>query len=150
MLIIQDNDEAGAKHTARVAAALRGVVPNLGVVRFPELGPGGDLTDYFGETAAGCWARIERALQAGAPPAYTLIVCISTHWERTTGYGTTPSARRLELVTGLPGGGKSLLHCYLIAIVTTGRAWPDGAPGPQPGRLSSLPLRIAPGRKDAG
>ena len=42
------------------------------------------------------------------------------------------------MITGIPGVGKSLLQCDRIAIVTTGRNWPDGAPGPQPGRVIVL------------
>ena len=50
--IIQDNDAAGAKHTANVIKALNGVVPTIGVVRFPELKPGGDLTISLKPAAA--------------------------------------------------------------------------------------------------
>ena len=35
----------------------------------------------------------------------------------------------LELLTGLPGMGKSQVHCQFVASVTTGRAWPDGTNG---------------------
>ena len=36
---MEDNDAAGAKHTAIVLKELNDVVPTIGVVRFPELGP---------------------------------------------------------------------------------------------------------------
>ena len=47
------------------------IVPTIGVVRFPELKPGGDLSDYFerGGTKAGLLIRIEEALQAGVAPS---------------------------------------------------------------------------------
>ena len=54
--IMEDNDAGGAKHTATSLKALR-LVPNIGVVRFPELKPGGDLTDFFeagGNKAMAC------------------------------------------------------------------------------------------------
>ena len=41
----------------------------------------------------------------------------------------SPLARPLELLTGLPGMGKSQVHCQFVASVTTGRAWPDGTNG---------------------
>jgi hypothetical protein len=49
---MEDNDAAGAKHTAVILRALRDEVPNIGVMRFPELKPGGDLTDFFERPAA--------------------------------------------------------------------------------------------------
>jgi hypothetical protein len=38
----------------------------------------------------------------------------------------------LELLTGIPGLGKSQLQCSLIASATTGRPWPNGAVGVAP------------------
>jgi putative DNA primase/helicase len=32
-----------------------------------------------------------------------------------------------ELLTGIPGGGKSQIHCAFVTYVTTGGAWPDHA-----------------------
>jgi hypothetical protein len=32
----------------------------------------------------------------------------------------------LELLTGIPGLGKSQVHCSMVACATTGRPWPDG------------------------
>src|SRR5215831_18356613 len=29
-----------------------------------------------------------------------------------------------------PDLGKSQIHCFIVAVVTTGRDWPDGAKGP--------------------
>jgi hypothetical protein len=38
-------------------------------------------------------------------------------------------------MTGLKGLGKSQIHCSHIACATTGRDWPDGAPGITPGNV---------------
>ena len=75
VVIVQDNDEPGAKHTAAITRALKGIVPLIGVVRFPELSPGGDLSDYFdaGGTKPYLQKRIDEALKAGAAPSYTLV-----------------------------------------------------------------------------
>jgi DNA polymerase bacteriophage-type len=141
VVILEDNDAAGTKHTAKVSAALHGIVPAIGVVAFPELGPGGDLSDYFerGGSKPYLVTRIEEALQRGIALNYTLIDLDKDPpeaddwlWE-----GHLP-AGALELTTGIPGVGKSLLQCDLIAIVTTGRNWPDGTSGPQPGRVIIL------------
>jgi AAA domain len=40
-----------------------------------------------------------------------------------------------ELLTGSKGLGKSQLQCDLVARVTTGRAWPDGQRGIEPGNV---------------
>lgn len=139
--IVEDNDAAGAKHTATVLKALRSVVPAIGVVRFPELPPGGDLSDYFerGNSKAGLLIRIEEALKSGIARPYVV-----THlheyvpeaqdwiWEKHLPVGA------LELLTGAPSIGKSLLQCNLIATLTTGHPWPDGSPGPTPGRVVIL------------
>jgi hypothetical protein len=63
--IMEDNDAAGAKHTAIILKELRDVVPTIGVVRFPELKVGGDLTDFFeaGGNKPYLLSRIEAALK---------------------------------------------------------------------------------------
>ena len=40
-----------------------------------------------------------------------------------------------ELMTGIKGLGKSQVHASLVARATTGRDWPDGAPGCEPGNV---------------
>jgi putative DNA primase/helicase len=41
----------------------------------------------------------------------------------------------LELLTGIPGLGKSQLQCYFVACVTSGKVWPDGAPATAPANV---------------
>jgi putative DNA primase/helicase len=43
-----------------------------------------------------------------------------------------------ELLTGLPGLGKSQVQCHYIACTTAGRAWPDGARGGTPANVFML------------
>ena len=43
-----------------------------------------------------------------------------------------------ELLTGLPGKGKSQVHCQFVASVTTGRTWPDGTNGIPAGNVIML------------
>src|SRR5262249_16773391 len=38
----------------------------------------------------------------------------------------------LELMTGIPGVGKSPLQLSCVGIATTGRRWPDGQPATEP------------------
>jgi putative DNA primase/helicase len=139
--ILEDNDTPGTKNTAAVLRALRGIVPTIGIVRFPELGPGGDVSDYFARGGSKDYlqTRIETALRQGVACEYTLLNLKDVPseaqdwlWEGHLQIGT------LELVTGIPGVGKSLLQCNLIATITTGRDWPNGEPGPKPGQVIIL------------
>jgi putative DNA primase/helicase len=120
---------------------LREMVPTIGVVRFPELGPGGDLSNYFERygTRAGLLLRIEEALQRGGVHDYTMTK-LNQHSPEALAWlwrGHLPLGA-LELLTGQVGIGKSLVQCDLIARITTGQDWPDGAPGPEPGRVIIL------------
>jgi DNA polymerase len=139
--IMEDNDVAGAKHTAVVLKALNGVVPTIGVVRFPELPEHGDLTNFFerGGTKAGLLIRIEEALKAGIARPYIArnldqIMLTEQRWL----WRNHLPIGALELTAGLPGIGKGLLHCDLIARTTTGREWPDHLPGSGPKRVIVL------------
>jgi putative DNA primase/helicase len=40
-----------------------------------------------------------------------------------------------ELMTGIKGMGKSQIQCSLVACATTGRPWPNGAAGIEPGNV---------------
>ena len=131
--ILEDNDDAGRSHAAKVADALHGTVPEIRVVSFPELPNRGDVSDWL-ETGGTVAQLLERAKTAKAPPppgkAYTLvraseIVARGMDW-LWRGHLLRGS---LELLAGLPGMGKSQVHCQFVACVTTGLAWPDGTKG---------------------
>jgi hypothetical protein len=139
--IVEDHDGDGEHHTELIVHALRGVVPTIGVLRFPELPARGDLTNYFerGGTKVGLLLRIEDALKAGIPHPYiagelrnTLMTAQRWLWRDHLPIGA------LELTSGQVGIGKGLLLCDLIARVTTGPNWPDGSPGPEPGSVIIL------------
>ena len=136
--IIEDNDTDGARHTALILKTLRDLVPSIGVVQFPELGPGGDLSDYFagGGSKAYLLTRIETALKAGAARPYVVVPAsevdlenVSWLWPGHLAHGA------LELLTGDPDLGKSQIHMAYAACVTSGKAWPDGFPGAQRQRV---------------
>jgi hypothetical protein len=139
--IVEDHDGDGERHTDLIVNALRAIVPTIGVLRFPELPRRGDLTDYFerGGTKPGLLLRIEDALKAGIPHPYILhklgIETVTTQrwlWRNHLPIGA------LELNAGKVGIGKGLLLCDLIARITTGRKWPDGSPGSEPGSVIVL------------
>jgi hypothetical protein len=136
----EDNDDAGRKHTAKVLAALRGIVPTVIVVSFPELSEGSDVTDWvdLGGTLQGLLARMEEARKRGVQK-YTLIDLTTVKlrgydwiWEKRLARGG------LELMAGMPGLGKSLVHCQYAACVTGGKPWPDGSPATEPAHVILL------------
>src|SRR5262249_48358227 len=45
--VLEDNDDAGRAHTAKVISALRGIVPTIAVVSFSELPEKGDVSDWL-------------------------------------------------------------------------------------------------------
>ena len=47
VVILEDNDTQGQKHGRVVSKSLEGIARSIKIVRFPELGKGGDVTDYL-------------------------------------------------------------------------------------------------------
>jgi DNA polymerase bacteriophage-type len=139
--ILEDNDDAGRGHAAKVAVALHGIVPEIRVVSFSELPDHGDVSDWL-EMDGTKALLLERAKTATPPPPrndYTLVRASEIRpramdwlWEGHLLRGS------LELLTGLPGKGKSQVHCQFVANVTTGRAWPDGTKGTPVGSVIML------------
>jgi AAA domain len=139
--ILEDNDDAGRKHTAKVIAALREIVPTIAVVAFPELPEKGDVSDWLelGGNRQLLLARAEQARKRSSNRRYIAVNAATV----------VPRARRwlwpghlargkLELMSGLPDLGKSQIHCSFAAHVTTGRTWPNSLPGIEPCRVIML------------
>jgi len=70
VVLVEDNDDAGRKHTAAVAAALRGIAARVRVLALPGLPPKGDAFDWIavGGTVAELEELTARAPEAGAEP----------------------------------------------------------------------------------
>ena len=58
--VLPDNDEAGEDHAAKVAASLREIAAQVAVLRLPDLGPKGDVSDWL--DAGGTGPDLERLL----------------------------------------------------------------------------------------
>ena len=138
--ILEDNDAAGRSHAAKVATALQGIVADIHIVSFPELPEHGDVSDWLdmGGTRTELLQRAQAAPRA-QPNGYVLtrasdIVPRPLDW-LWPGHLLRGSQ---ELLTGIPGGGKSQIHCALVAYVTTGAVWPDGCNGIPAGNVIML------------
>src|SRR5262249_4521189 len=140
-----DNDEPGFKHGEMVARSLTGVATRVRVLLLPGLKPKGDVINWL--DAGGTKEELLRL--AGETPIWEETQPGSPedggHYEYvlTRASDVKPRAKNwlwkgrllrgyLELLTGIPGMGKSQVQISWIAIATTGAAWPDGQPGIAP------------------
>jgi len=140
--LLEDNDDAGRKHVAKIADELRSIVPTIRVISFPELPEKGDVSDWIQQHGGTREQLLERAKTAKTPQphkGYTLIRAsdiapraMDWVWPGHLLRGT------LELTTGLPGLGKSQVQCQYVACATTGRVWPDGTNGVPAGNVIML------------
>jgi phage N-6-adenine-methyltransferase len=140
--ILEDNDAAGRDRTAKVLAALTGVVPSIGVVAFPELAEGGDISDWLaqGGNKKLLLARAEQALKQSSKRRAYIATDLSKVKPRAIRWLWWKHLARgaLELLAGMPTVGKSQIQCQYVACATTGRTWPNGAPGIIPSRAIML------------
>jgi DNA polymerase bacteriophage-type len=137
--VLEDNDDAGREHTAKIVAALHNVVPTIVTVTFPELSEKGDVSDWL-EAGGNKNLLLARAAEAHkrstAQRNYTLVELHKLQLEATDWLWEGHLIRgELELIAGRPGVGKTQVQCQMIACITTGRDWPDGQKGPRPGRV---------------
>lgn len=148
--IIPDNDEPGRRHAENVARSLYGRAEFIEMVNLPGLPPKGDVSDWL--AAGGTREQLEDladaadewkpTLQPEAPPtttgdedgaaaaprsrAVTLRLCdVEPEELRWLWPGRIPQ-RKLSLLDGDPGLGKSLVTLDLAARVSMGAEMPDG------------------------
>jgi len=133
--ILEDNDEAGRGHTAKITAALAGIVPSIAVVRFPDVPDKGDISDWLelGGTKKLLLARAAQALKESREQRQLESVCASSIemqvydwlWADRFAIG------EIGLIVGMPDEGKGQMLAYIAARVTQGLEWPNdegGAP----------------------
>ena len=139
--ILEDNDDDGRKHTGLIIKALRDIVPTITVATFPELPKKGDVSDWLeqGGNLKLLLARAEQARKQSTNKNYVLVRAsdiiprpMDWLWEGHILRGSQ------ELLTGIPGTGKSQIHCALVAATTTGGLWPDGCNGVPVGNVIML------------
>lgn len=76
-VVLADNDEAGEAHARRVAESLRSIVPDVRIVRFPELPPKGDVSDWLalGHSLPDLYERVEQGAVDVAPDTLPSATC---------------------------------------------------------------------------
>jgi DNA polymerase bacteriophage-type len=142
--LFEDNDAAGLEHVAKIAAALKDAVRDIFVVRFPDVPAGEDVTywlDDLGHTKDDLLERMKAAPKVEPKAAKRFVLVCAADvvakpmdwlWQDHLARGS------LEMMTGLPGEGKSQVQCQYVTCATTGRAWPNGRNGVSPGRAIML------------
>jgi len=125
--IYEDNDTPGHEHAAKVARELSGVVPDVRVITFREMPPGGDVSDWLktGKTRDDLLARAEQAPKFAALESVCAadeeMVAIDWVWPGRF------ALKKIGLITGMPDEGKGVLLSDIIARVTNaGSEWPCG------------------------
>ncbi|HEY1599246.1 MAG TPA: hypothetical protein VGG64_06565 [Pirellulales bacterium] len=58
VVILEDNDDAGRKHTQQVVRSLQGVAASVRVLALPDLPPHGDVSDWLNNGGTGAELRI--------------------------------------------------------------------------------------------
>ena len=125
VVLLQDNDDAGAAHVAAAAAALEGIAAKAVPLLLPGLPPKGDVSDWL---AAGGSAFDLKRLAAGAvnPPAAIFPIADLTAWAQ---IAPTPKAflmagvipqGEVTLFTGNGGTNKSTFGLQLCACSAAG------------------------------
>jgi len=136
--VLEDNDDPGRAHTAKIMSALRGIVATIAVISFPELPEKGDVSDWLalGGNKKLLLARAEEAKKRASTHNYVNVnlaaVPLRSHewlWENHLVRGN------LELMAGIKGVGKSQIHCQYAACATTGCEWPNKVAGIAPCRV---------------
>jgi hypothetical protein len=127
--ILEDNDEAGRGHTAKITAALAGIVPSIAVVRFPDVPDKGDISDWLelGGTKKLLLARAAQALKDSRERRDLESVCASSIemeaydwlWPDRFAIG------EIGLIVGMPDEGKGQMLAYIAGRVTNGLEWPN-------------------------
>jgi putative DNA primase/helicase len=176
VVVLADNDEAGRRHAAQVAASLGAVAREVRVLELPGLPEKGDVSDWIAaaggagnkDNGAGAAARLLAELAARAPvwtgggggaagaggaggggAAYRRMSEVACERVEFLWYPYIP-LRKLTLLEGDPGQGKSWLTAALAAAGSRGGALPGAAGRRGRGGAAGRGVRGAAGAPGAG
>jgi RecA-family ATPase len=121
--ILEDNDDVGRKHAAKVAEALHGTIPDIRIVKFAELPNKGDVSDWLalGHTREELVARAQAAPKYEPPAQPALPFINMADWDRVPvpePEWTLPYKIPMQecvLFSGMGGAGKSMEGLHLCA-----------------------------------
>src|SRR5262249_5276939 len=141
IIILQDNDDVGAKKALAAAQALHGVAKTIRVVLLPDLKLGGDVSDWLDADSENAsklvnvcfavpeWPPSADAESSDKATASTLQSARASSFEMKSIQWLWPNRYalgKLGLLVGLPDEGKGQIFCDMAARVTKGWDWPCG------------------------
>jgi putative DNA primase/helicase len=128
VIVLPDNDQAGKDHAALVASRLRGTVRSLAIVPLPDLPERGDVTDWLhkGHTLKDL-QKITRQVQPTITRPMLVLKRFSEIEPEEVSWLWHPyiPLKKLTILEGDPGQGKTFLMLALAAAVTQGYSFPD-------------------------
>ena len=128
VIVLPDNDQPGKDHAALVAARLRGTVRSLTIIELPDLPAKGDVTDWLQK---GHTLKDLQRLSTATKPLIHRPRLVLQRWSEVTPEDVTwlwhpyIPLKKLTIVEGDPGQGKTFLMLALTAAVTQGYSFPD-------------------------
>ena len=137
VIVVADNDDAGCRHAWTVAKSLAGVAANVSVMHAPW---GKDITDYLG-------AGYTIDTLAPLPEQPSLGIYLAATVKTTKVAWAWPGVialKKLTIIEGDPGDGKSVL------TIDLGARWSTGAPMPGQERavLPAVPVILVSAEDD--
>jgi putative DNA primase/helicase len=128
VIVLPDNDQPGRDHAALVAARLRGTVRSLAIVTLPDLPERGDVTDWLhkGHTLKDLQALTRQTAPTITRPRLVLRRFSEVEPEEVSWlWHPYIPLKKLTILEGDPGQGKTYLMLALAAAVTQGHSFPD-------------------------
>lgn len=130
VVVLQDNDAPGEKHTSAVCSALRGIAANVGSLLLRPLPDGGDVSDWLDAGGSVDMLRALALAAISAPPRFRLLTLeelealpspefLATDW---LVQGT------LSCLYGSSGIGKSFVGLDLVFSIASGTEWLGSIP----------------------
>jgi AAA domain/Toprim-like len=130
--VLQDNDEPGREHAREVLKNLTGTAREINIVAVP----GAKDVSLWIEAGGTKERLVELCSEADDEPSSdgvgeAVLIRASDVVMRSKDWLWEGHLLRgaQELLTGIPGLGKSQIQCSLVACATTKKSWPDGSPG---------------------
>lgn len=148
IIILPDNDEPGRKHALKVAHSLYQVGCDIKLLALPGLPEKGDVSDWLnaGHTKAELIELAKTCPKWKSEPIAEKIIAASSPTSNVTQKATSPTVvcladveaeevewlwypyipkRKITLLTGQEGIGKSWLTCAIVAAITNGKGLPE-------------------------
>jgi putative DNA primase/helicase len=126
LFILADNDEVGRLFALEKARALKGIVPDIRIIYFPDVPENQDVAWWLehghskDELLARCAAAPQWQVEELESVRADQVAMVAVEWLWPNRF----AIGKLGILAGLPDEGKGLLFSYIAAQTTTGGAWP--------------------------